>query len=257
MRTAFVPSFSLTQVELPLALVRGFFVAALFSAFGALVFRSLIRAPSENMRGGKALLFDRPSLAYWSVLAAALSMLGWLVLEAIAITDAESAGEAVTAIPSVIRDTSFGNILAAQALALLGIAAALMIERPARHFGAMGLAGMAVVLQAGHSHAYAMAHGLSLLLLSQVMHLLAAGAWLGGLVPLLLFVREAPSNTSATAAQRFSALGVSCVLVLAATATFQGWALAGGLWGIGRNSLRLGPSDENGALHGTTYIRCS
>lgn len=184
------------------------------------------------MRGGKALLFDRPSLAYWSVLAAALSMLGWLVLEAVAITDAESAGEAVTAIPSVIRDTSFGNILAAQALALLGIAAALMIERPASHFGAMGLAGMAVVLQAGHSHAYAMAHGLSLLLLSQVMHLLAAGAWLGGLVPLLLFVREAPSNTSATAAQRFSALGVSCVLVLAATATFQGWALAGGLWGL-------------------------
>jgi copper resistance protein D len=232
LRTAFVPSFSLTQVELPLALVRGFFVAALFSAFGALVFRSLIRAPSENMRGGKALLFDRPSLAYWSVLAAALSMLGWLVLEAVAITDAGSAGEAVTAIPSVIRDTSFGNILAAQALALLGIAAALMIERPASHFGAMGLAGMAVVLQAGHSHAYAMAHGLSLLLLSQVMHLLAAGAWLGGLVPLLLFVREAPPNTSATAAQRFSALGVSCVLVLAATATFQGWALAGGLWGL-------------------------
>jgi hypothetical protein len=37
LRTAFVPSFSLTQVELPLALVRGFFVAALFSAFGALV----------------------------------------------------------------------------------------------------------------------------------------------------------------------------------------------------------------------------
>jgi len=56
------------------------------------------------MRGGKALLFDRPSLAYWSVLAAALSMLGWLVLEAVAITDAGSAGEAVTAIPSVIRD---------------------------------------------------------------------------------------------------------------------------------------------------------
>jgi copper resistance protein D len=91
----------------------------------------------------------------------------------------------------------------------------------------MGFAGIAVLLQAGHSHALAMHQGL--LLLSQCLHLLAAGAWLGGLLPLLLFVRKAPRNGSAIAAQRFSILGITCVVALVSTAAFQ---LAGGLSGL-------------------------
>jgi putative copper resistance protein D len=104
---------------------------------------------------------------------------------------------------------------------MLGAAAALMIWRQPSRLAATGLIGVVVPLQAGHNHAFAMAHGVSWLLLSQVMHLLAAGAWLGGLLPLLLFIRAVPSNISAVAAQRFSTLGASCVLMLAASATFQ------------------------------------
>lgn len=55
-------------------------------------------------------------------------MLGWLALESGMIADAETVEQALAAIPSVIWNTSFGHILAAQTLALLGTSIALMID---------------------------------------------------------------------------------------------------------------------------------
>ena len=74
---------------------------------------------------------DRQALltyARWSTLIAALVMLGWLALESSMIADAETVEQALAAIPSVIWNTSFGHILAAQTLAL-GTSIALMIDR--------------------------------------------------------------------------------------------------------------------------------
>jgi hypothetical protein len=113
------PSFNLTEAELAVAFIRGLFVAALFSIFGASLFR-----PTTEI--------DRHCLliARWSTLIAALVMLAWLALESAMIADAETVEQALAAIPSVIWNTSFGHILAAQTLALLGTSIALMI-RPA------------------------------------------------------------------------------------------------------------------------------
>jgi hypothetical protein len=61
------------------------------------------------------------------------------------IADAETVEQALAAIPSVIWNTSFGHILAAQTLALLGTSIALMIDRRWSWFGAVGFAGIAVV----------------------------------------------------------------------------------------------------------------
>jgi putative copper resistance protein D len=227
------PSFNLTEAELAVAFIRGLFVAALFSIFGASLFRVLIAPAAMKLaRGAATTEIDRHCLliARWSTLIAALVMLAWLALESGMIADAETVEQALAAIPSVIWNTSFGHILAAQTLALLGTSIALMIDRRWSWFGAVGFAGIAVVLQAGHSHALAMHQ--EALLLSQCLHLLAAGPWLGGLLPLLLLVRGTPSHGSAVAAQRFSTLGITCVVVLASTAAFQGWVLAGGLSGI-------------------------
>lgn len=229
-----MPAFDLTPAELLLALMRGLFVAALFSSFGALLFQSFIAPAAQTMSAGNALALDRRDLVltHRSLLAAALLLLGWLVLQAAAIADAGNVSEALAAIPTVLWNTSFGKILAAQALGLLGSALVLTLWRHPQRRAATGLAGGVVLLQAGHSHAFAMAHGPSWLLLSQGMHLLAAGAWLGGLLPLLLLIRAEPSNIGAVAARRFSTLGVSCVLILAASATFQAWSLAGGFRGL-------------------------
>jgi copper resistance protein D len=48
-----------------------------------------------------------------------------------------------------------------------------------------------------------MEDGLSLLLFSQGLHLLATGAWLGGLVPLLIVVREAAPKAATQALALF------------------------------------------------------
>jgi putative copper resistance protein D len=95
---------------------------------------------------------------------------------------------------------------------------------------AAALGGTAVMLEAGHSHAFAMAH--IPLVLSQMLHLIAAGAWLGGLLPLLIVVREAPLEAAWHAARRFSTLGTISVTTLAATAFLQGTLLSGGLTGL-------------------------
>ena len=67
------------------------------------------------------------------------------------------------------------------------------------------------------------------LLVSSGLHLLAAGAWLGGLPALGSLVSCAPIPAAVVAARRFSPLGTACVLVLAGSASVQGWTLIGGL----------------------------
>jgi mono/diheme cytochrome c family protein len=78
----------------------------------------------------------------------------------------------------------------------------------------------------------AMYGGPSWLLLAEALHLLAAGAWLGGLLPLALLVAAAPPSLAAAAARRFSRLGMACVVVIAGTALFQFLVLMGGLPGL-------------------------
>ena len=75
-------------------------------------------------------------------------------------------------------------------------------------------------------------HGPSLLLYAEGLHLLAGGAWLGGLLPLLILVRDAPPKPAAEALRRFSKLATLCVVAIAGTACFQGWVLGGGVAGL-------------------------
>jgi putative copper resistance protein D len=230
-----VLSFGLSGIELLLALMRGAFVASVLSSFGASLFLSAVGAPTwRRLHEGQASLIQGRCrrLVWGSLFAASVSGLIWLVLEAGVIADAETTGQTLAAVQSVLFDTRFGQVLAAQVLALLGAGAATATHRRVGHLAATSLAGVATVLEAGHSHAFAMAHGVSALLLSQALHLLAAGAWLGGLLPLLLVVREVPLGLAALAARRFSTVGLASVAILATTATFQGWMLSGGLRGL-------------------------
>ena len=88
-------------------------------------------------------------------------------------SDAANATDALAAIPAVLLGTSFGHDLLAQALSVFA-ALVLLAAWPQRwRFAAVGLAGLALVLQAGHSHAFAMEHGPSLLLYAEGLHLLA------------------------------------------------------------------------------------
>ena len=99
-----------------------------------------------------------------------------------------------------------------------------------RTLGAGLLAASAVALQAGLGHGAAMdgpeGH---LLLVTLVLHLLAAGLWLGGLIPLLIVIKAVSPEAAWRSATRFSHLGIACVAAIAATAAIQGWYLIGSI----------------------------
>jgi copper transport protein len=74
-----------------------------------------------------------------------------------------------------------------------------------------------------------------------VVHLLAAAVWLGGLVALLIALRVAP-DLERVAVRRFSALAFTSVCVLVATGIYQAWRQLGGwspLWDTNYGRLLL------------------
>ena len=231
MLPAFGPAFFGIEGGPALALIRGLSVAALLSVFGALLFRTALAPPVLAQMPDSA--FPRRwRLLFWSSWAGAiLATLAWTALQAASMADADDLAATMSAIPSVLMDTSFGHVLLLR-LAVLVLVALVLGLGKRRLLLATGLAATAVTLQAGHSHAASMDGGPSLLLLSEAVHLLAAGAWLGGLLPLLALVAAAPPEAAAIASRRFSPLGTACVLLLAVTAAYQSWILIGGLPGL-------------------------
>lgn len=215
---------------LPLALARGAAVSALLSAFGTLVFRAAV-LPKVAARAAQAAEAARPlaSLAWGSLLAAAVLLLVWGLLQSADLADAGYDGRrALAAVPAVLGSTQFGHVLLAQFLA--ASAAAWAVRRHPRT--ALGLSAAALLLQAGHGHAWSMEGGPSLLLLAGVLHLLAAGAWVGGLWPLLIVVRATPPRAGALAARWFSPLGKACVAGIVLSSAVQFAGLVGGVPGL-------------------------
>jgi putative copper export protein/mono/diheme cytochrome c family protein len=219
-----------------LASARAVSVAALLSVLGCLTFRVFVAArvvdrmpPATAHRTRRHLIL----ITRLSAMTGLLAMLVWLALQAADMASARSGGQALAAVPAVLLHTDFGHVLLLQLAALAGTAAVLgRTDHRLRQRIALALAAVALALQAGHSHAASMVGGPSLLLAADVVHLLAAGAWIGGLLPLLLLVHDAPPKTGALAARWFSPLGKCCVVALAVTALFQGWVLVASIPGL-------------------------
>ncbi len=230
-----MPPFDL-QGGAPLVIVRGAAVAGLLSAFGTLAFRNLVlpkafaRAPAELSASVKQRLL---LLAQASVAATILATLAWLVVESASMADADSLAAAIGAVPTVLDATWFGHVIAWQLAALVLLWAVIgRRDTKVRQRVAFGVATIALCLQAGHSHAASMDEGPTLLLGMDVLHLLGAGGWLGGLLPLLIVVRMGPPRLGALAARWFSPLGQWCIALLVVSAAVQGWVLVGSVPGL-------------------------
>ena len=219
-----------------LALTRGVAVAALLSVFGSLVFRAFVASrvfnqmPAELVASVKHRLLR---LTQSGLVVAVLGLLAWLLAQTADMASATSLRQAITALPTVLQSTDFGHLIALQLVAVLAVAAVIgRRDGGVRQRVALGIATVALGLQAGHSHAASMYPGPSLLLGSVVVHLFGAGAWLGGLLPLLLVVRDVPAQAGALAARWFSPLGKLCLVALTASALFQGWVLIASIPGL-------------------------
>ena len=99
----------------------------------------------------------------------------------------------------------------------------------------LSVALLTMMAAAGHASA---AEGVTLFiqLVMDGLHLLAAGVWLGGLIPLAIFfsrAKAAPEPSTLIIAQqitaRFSRLGFASVALLVVTGLFNAWYLVGGI----------------------------
>ncbi|MFI8171009.1 copper resistance protein CopC [Streptomyces sp. NPDC085931] len=121
-------------------------------------------------------------------------------------------------------------------LVILLLIAALLVRRSGRrdhHRPLVRAAG--TVLAVGLALTWAVAEHASAgiqvpqAMASSVLHLLATGVWLGGLVALLLTLRGGPVDDLAAVVPRFSRVAFASVAVLAVTGLYQSWRGLGSL----------------------------
>jgi putative copper export protein/mono/diheme cytochrome c family protein len=221
-------------IDIVASILRAVHLLALLSLFGTLVSIAVVAPPALAAGGaaGEAAHRRLVGLARGSAVLALASGMLWLGTATATIAGTDTLAATIAVLPTVALRTRFGQLLLLRLLLLL---VALPLLRVRRFFLPVPLAlvGIALALQAalGHAGAVGGSNGAGLLG-SEFLHLLAAGAWLGGLPPLLVLTATLPPPAAAMALRRFSPLGVSAVLVLTGTALAQASAFIGGLPGL-------------------------
>jgi putative copper resistance protein D len=233
-------------VDDPLIYARAVHFAATLLAAGTVFFVVGVAEPAFRSAKTDARLVAtlRPRFAWlvWISLAVAvLSGAAWLV------STAESmSGQAAADVLSqgvlwtVLARTDFGNDWLVR-FVLAGLLAALFAPAAAERRMKSRWANAALVaLAAGFAGSLAFAghaiggQGIEGIVhpAADILHLIAAAAWVGALVPLALFLAAAKDEASLgamrTATLRFSALGVVSVATLFATGSVNSWYLVGG-----------------------------
>jgi putative copper resistance protein D len=153
-------------------------------------------------------------------------------------TQAEALSEGVPW--TVLTETRFGHAWIARLVIAGLIAAGIALFDPITlwtsrwlRVGAMLLGAGFLGLLASSGHAGPMGGFLGdIHWIADALHLVAAGAWLGGLVPLALLLAVASRDGASThiaarATHRFSALGIACVTTILATGIVNSFALVG------------------------------
>nr|WP_294505980.1 CopD family protein [uncultured Rhodopila sp.] len=193
-----------------------------------------------------------------SGLIGVLAGTAWFALQAAAIAGAADLSDLWDALPVVAMHTRYGNILlvrlglllVATGLAWWGCGPTAVTVRAGAPLGAgpdkgvdrgpapamtwvypiVPLAAVALGLQGLIGHAGATGGGAGdELVASEALHLIAAGIWLGALLPLMLTLFAVPPPLAALICERFTPIGLACVLVLAGTGLAQGLDLIGSL----------------------------
>ena len=182
-------------------------------------------------------------LAFWSLIAALLSALFWFWLEVARMNGLSLKNALSTSgCGAVLFQTQFGRVWQLR----LGLIAAVFVLMPsvlgqvkARRVLIVVLWLVSVVLLvslAWISHAAAAtahAFGVS----GDMLHLCAAGLWIGGLLPLVIFLARSRASFSLAEMAprvlcRFSTLSLCCVSVLVVSGISNSWLLVGSIHGF-------------------------
>jgi putative copper export protein/mono/diheme cytochrome c family protein len=215
----------MSTMEIIVASLRGAHLAALVSLFGTLVFLTLVArtAMAEAPDDAARLRWRLLRLARASTVCALIAGAAWLVVETVIIAGADDVSSTLQALPVVAWHTQFGQWLLLRGALLLAVLP-LLPPRRGPAVVAVVVAAIALSVQPMLGHAGAIGGSVGATLIgSEVMHLLAAGAWLGGLLPLFITIGVLPHDAP---------VGLSAVVVLGGTAILQVTELMGGVAGL-------------------------
>jgi putative copper resistance protein D len=177
-------------------------------------------------------------LALWSLITALLSALFWFWLEVASMSELSLKNAlSATAWGTVLFETQFGRVwqfrLGLIAAAFVLVASALAQVKARRMLlGVLWLVSVVLLVSLARiSHASA-ATERPFGVLGDVLHLCAAGLWIGGLVPLTIFLARVRGSFSlgekvVRVVRRFSTLSLWCVTVLIVSGISNSWLLVG------------------------------
>jgi putative copper export protein/mono/diheme cytochrome c family protein len=225
-----------------IGLLRGLHLAATESLLGTAGFIAWILPAAANVPDSLHLRLVR--LGWISLLVALLAGMAWFAVQAASIAGADTPAEVLNALPVVAAHTRFGTLLMVRlGLLLAATLAALFAAAPGNQNSwpragiavhlVLALTLIAVGLQGfiGHVGAAEGATGDGLVL-SEALHLIAAGFWFGALPPLWFGVRALSAEQATSVCERFSPVALACVLILAGTGLAQGLQLIGSVPGL-------------------------
>ena len=231
----------------PLIFVRAVHFAATLSVAGVALFNIFTAQPALRPPAGAALRAVIGQRLAWigsiGLLLTLLSGAAWFVLVAESISDQPLASVLSdgSVLQSVLLDTDFGRDWLFRLL-LIAILAGLLTAELRGKLAGRGFLKLAIVLAAtglagtlawaGHAIGGACLPG-NIHLAADFLHLIAAAAWVGGLLPLAMMLTAAGKASSfgvaRAASLRFSACGIAAVGTLLLTGAINTWYLAGSI----------------------------
>jgi copper resistance protein D len=228
-----------TDVDGPLVVVRGLHFAATAITTGTLIFRAVVAGVASGSATPAAVIVSRRilSLAWICLAISTASGIIWVLLQAPSMSGLPFADAMTSAVlMTVVNETQFGMVSEIRFALAVVIGVCLAYDRfpPARWLGpAFSLCLIGAVGWTGHAGStvgdIAILH-----LAADILHLVAAAVWIGGLVSLvLLFAVTRRDRTDASmslardATQAFSSMGIAIVVVIFATGIVNSWILVG------------------------------
>ncbi len=232
------------DIDVPMTVIRAIHFAATAITAGALTFRAVVAEPPfRSARKAGAMIDAQVRLVAWSGLAVAVvSGAIWLASQTAAMSG-QSYGEALMSgtVITVLNETQFGLVSKIRLGLAILLAVCLAYDRSeVSRWLSLGLALSFVAAIAWTGHAASTPRKLGYLhLTADALHLAAAAAWIGGLVPLALLLNaDRRSQVSARASldpgaiRRFSALGIISVATLIVSGVINTWILVGSFRGL-------------------------
>jgi putative copper resistance protein D len=225
-----------------LIIARTAHIGATILLAGTLTFKLITLGPADRAGSDDFHELQRRLLCVtrWSLIAALLSGLLWFWLEVANMSGLPAMRAfSTTAWQMVLFETNFGHVwllrlgLIVLALALVALGLAQVQARHALIMAVFLVSIVLVISLAWISHAAA-ARVQPLGLLGDALHLCAASVWIGGLLPLAIFLTRTRASLSLgeqdlLVLRRFSTLSLSCVGVLVLSGLSNSWLLVGSI----------------------------